>query len=287
VPGLRYLAPGTGFGSTPRAGYRAPRNEPNAPTGYASCNPTSITDKALGRGPFIPRSDSAGWVPAWTLGKWLFVPTEAESAVSNRFDSLHISESYADWPKTVQGVESAGQSVYFCRHGGRPNGSPDPGHFRSVGASDPSGTGFAGGIRRSVGRDGRCAQGRSRRRVAARRDPWGWAGGVYPEVVVPWSRRWRRGRARENGTWPPRFGWHQSCIPRVWVFRSMRRVFHLVPGTGYQVSDLAPGTWYPAPEPNRRRRPDTEHQGPSPATGKRAHQLCIPNSYGPIPNALS
>jgi len=29
-----------------------------------------------------------------------------------------------------------------------------------------------------------------------------------------------------------------SCIPRVRVFRSMRRAFHLVPGTGYQ----APGT---------------------------------------------
>ena len=78
------------------------------------------------------------------------------------------------------------------------------GYFRSVGASDPSGTGLQGGSRRSVGRDGRCAQGRSRRRVAARRDPWGWAGGVCPEVVVPWSRRWRRGRARDlrEGTLP-------------------------------------------------------------------------------------
>jgi hypothetical protein len=61
-------------------------------------------------------------------------------------------------------------------------------------------------------------------------------------------------------------------------FRGMRRAFRLVPGTGYQVSGtgyLAPGTWYPAPEPNRRRRPDTEHRGPSPATGKRAHRVCI------------
>jgi hypothetical protein len=32
-----------------------------------------------------------------------------------------------------------------------------------------------------------------------------------------------------------------------------------VSGTGY----LAPGTWYPAPEPNRRRGPDTEPRGPS------------------------
>jgi hypothetical protein len=44
-----------------------------------------------------------------------------------------------------------------------------------------------------------------------------------------------------------------------------------VSGTGY----LAPGTWYPAPEPNRRRRPDTEHRGPSPATGKRAHRVYV------------
>jgi hypothetical protein len=44
-------------------------------------------------------------------------------------------------------------------------------------------------------------------------------------------------------------------------------------GTRYRVH-LAPGTWYPAPEPNRRRRPDTEHRG-LPATGKRAHRVCI------------
>ena len=127
---------GTGLGSTPRA-------EPNVPTGYASWNPASITDKALGRGPFIPRSDSAGWVPAWTWGKRLSVLTEAESAVSNRFDSWHGNESYADWPKTARGVESAGQSVYLGRREKRPNGSPDPGYFRSVGAFGLNGTGFA------------------------------------------------------------------------------------------------------------------------------------------------
>jgi hypothetical protein len=38
-----------------------------------------------------------------------------------------------------------------------------------------------------------------------------------------------------------------------------------VPGTGY----LAPGTWYPAPEPNRRRGPDTEDRA------QRAHRVCI------------
>jgi len=38
------------------------------------------------------------------------------------------------------------------------------------------------------------------------------------------------------------------------------------PGARYQVSGtgyLAPGTWYPAPEPVRRRGPNTEHRGPS------------------------
>jgi hypothetical protein len=38
---------------------------------------------------------------------------------------------------------------------------------------------------------------------------------------------------------------------------------------------LVPGTGYPAPEPDRRRRPDTEHRGPSPATRKRTHRVCI------------
>jgi len=38
---------------------------------------------------------------------------------------------------------------------------------------------------------------------------------------------------------------------------------------------LVPGTWYPAPEPVRRRGPNTEHRGPSPATRKRAHRGCI------------
>jgi hypothetical protein len=44
VPGIGYrlsgtwdLVPGTGAESTPRAGYRAPRTEPNAHTGYAGC----------------------------------------------------------------------------------------------------------------------------------------------------------------------------------------------------------------------------------------------------------
>jgi hypothetical protein len=57
------------------------------------------------------------------------------------------------------------------------------------------------------------------------------------------------------------------------------RVFRRqVPGTGYPVSGtgyLAPGTWYPAPEPNQRRGPDSEHRRPSPATGKRAHRVCL------------
>jgi hypothetical protein len=38
---------------------------------------------------------------------------------------------------------------------------------------------------------------------------------------------------------------------------------------------LVPGTGYPAPEPNRRRGPNTEHRGPSPATRKRTHRVCI------------
>ena len=42
-------------------------------------------------------------------------------------------------------------------------------------------------------------------------------------------------------------------------------------GTDY----LAPGTWYPAPEPVRRRGPNTEHRRPSPDPGKRAHRVCI------------
>ena len=43
-----------------------------------------------------------------------------------------------------------------------------------------------------------------------------------------------------------------------------------VSGTGY----LAPGTRYPAPEPVRRRGPDTEHRRPSLVTEKRAHGVC-------------
>jgi hypothetical protein len=50
------------------------------------------------------------------------------------------------------------------------------------------------------------------------------------------------------------------------------------PGARYQVSGtgyLAPGTRYPAPKPVRRRGPNTEHRGPSPATRKRAHRVCM------------
>jgi len=56
-----------------------------------------------------------------------------------------------------------------------------------------------------------------------------------------------------------------GCRPRVRVFRRQ------VPGTGYQVSGtgyLVPGTGYPAPEPVRRRGPDTEHRRPSPAPAR-------------------
>jgi hypothetical protein len=50
VPGTWDPIPGTGFGSAPRAGYRAPRTGPNAHTGYASCilHPLQIK---LGRDP--------------------------------------------------------------------------------------------------------------------------------------------------------------------------------------------------------------------------------------------
>jgi hypothetical protein len=45
------------------------------------------------------------------------------------------------------------------------------------------------------------------------------------------------------------------------------RVFRRqVPGNVYPVSGtgyLAPGTWYPAPEPVRRRGPNTEHRRPA------------------------
>jgi hypothetical protein len=49
-----------------------------------------------------------------------------------------------------------------------------------------------------------------------------------------------------------------------------------VSGTGY----LAPGTRYPAPKPVRRRGPNTEHRRPSPATRKRAHEVCIQIEMG-------
>jgi len=67
-----------------------------------------------------------------------------------------------------------------------------------------------------------------------------------------------------------------GCRPRVRVFRNMNRESHPYPGfpfsVGYQVPGsryrvLVPGTGYPAPD--RRRRPDTEHRGPSRAPGTR------------------
>jgi len=58
--------------------------------------------------------------------------------------------------------------------------------------------------------------------------------------------------------------WMQDtgCIPRVRVFRSMRRAFQLVPGVGYR----APGTQDPI---------NAEARRPSPTTGKRAHRVCM------------
>jgi len=58
-----------------------------------------------------------------------------------------------------------------------------------------------------------------------------------------------------------------------WASFSKTSARYRVPGIGY----LAPGTWYPAPEPVRRRGPNTDHRRPSLATGKRAHQVCISN----------
>jgi len=48
-----------------------------------------------------------------------------------------------------------------------------------------------------------------------------------------------------------------------------------VPGPGFQVSGtghLVPGSWYPAPEPVRRRGPDTGYRGP---TRKCAPRVCV------------
>jgi hypothetical protein len=55
-----------------------------------------------------------------------------------------------------------------------------------------------------------------------------------------------------------------------------------VPGIGCRLSGT--GTWYPAPEPVRRRGLNTEHRRPSPATGKRAHGFasCILHLAYPV-----
>ena len=60
----------------------------------------------------------------------------------------------------------------------------------------------------------------------------------------------------------------------------MRRVFRLVPGTGYQVS----GTWHLGPGTRYRinaegRIPSTEDRAGRPGTGKRAHRVCILTPY--------
>jgi len=49
-----------------------------------------------------------------------------------------------------------------------------------------------------------------------------------------------------------------------------------VSGFGTGARSQVPGTWYPAPEPNRRRGPDTEHRGPSPTCTPGLHPAsCI------------
>jgi hypothetical protein len=78
-----------------------------------------------------------------------------------------------------------------------------------------------------------------------------------------------------------------GCRPRVRVFRNMNRESHPYPGfpfsVGYQVPGsryrvLVPGTGYPAPD--RRRRPDTEHRGPSRAPGTRYR---VPATWHRVP----
>jgi hypothetical protein len=190
--------------------------------------------------------------------------------VSNRFDSLHISESYADWPKTVQGVESAGQSVYFCRHGGRPNGSPDPGYFRSVGASDPSGTGFAGGIptfrrpRRPLrARTESAAGGRTSRPVGVggRRLSRG-GGPVVPAVAAgEGPREWDVApsvwMAPILHTPCVGFSKHETGIPPGARYR--------VPGIGYRLS----GTWNRVPGTGAESTPKAGHRAPRTEPGHR------------------
>jgi hypothetical protein len=78
-----------------------------------------------------------------------------------------------------------------------------------------------------------------------------------------------------------------GCRPRVRVFRNMNRESHPYPGfpfsVGYQVPGsryrvLVPGTGYPAP--GRRRRPDTEHRGPSRVPGTRYR---VPATWHRVP----
>jgi hypothetical protein len=67
-------------------------------------------------------------------------------------------------------------------------------------------------------------------------------------------------------------------MPRVRIFRSMSQAFRLVPGTRYPVSGtgyLAPGTWHPAPEPVRRRGPDTEDRAWPPENAHTGYASCI------------
>jgi hypothetical protein len=88
---------------------------------------------------------------------------------------------------------------------------------------------------------------------------------------TPWTRRMHPSpvmtgallRTHKGGSLPSPQPYPASCIPRVRVFRRQ------VPGTGFQV----PGTRHPGPD--QRRGPDTEPRRLSPATGKRAHRVCI------------
>jgi len=91
----------------------------------------------------------------------------------------------------------------------------------------------------------------TRYRVPATWDlvPGTWAG--------PTPRAEQRAPKTEPAYWKTRTPGMQDagCEPRVRVFRRQ------VPGARYRVPGIGcrlPGTWYPAPEPVRRRRPDTE-----------------------------
>ena len=88
-----------------------------------------------------------------------------------------------------------------------------------------------------------------------------------PALSSPVGSRASRDRDKQEAApHGPSHAMHTPCAGF-----SKTGAWYRVPGPGY----LAPGTWYPAPEPNRRRRPDTEHRGPSPVTGKRAHRVCM------------